>query len=628
MEGTTDETQDTGPDRTRNPAPQNGEDAARPPATATGLSDSSVDIGTGDAATDRLWDRIAGSLPPRPVILFFAVLLVIGLAVFRDYGISRDEIVNRNNGLLTWNYVFHGDPALFEYSDRFYGTAFESVLMLVEKAFSLKDWRTIFLARHLCTFLLFYLAVVFFYKLCVHQFRSWRWGLVGAVALVLSPRVFAQAFYNSKDLGLLSMFVLSTYTMVRFLDDKRPGRATWHALATALTVDLRIAGIFIPALTAGFVALDLLLRKKERTRRAAVAFGLYAVLLPLLTVLFWPYLWRGPVHNFVAAFQQMSHFPWRGTVLYFGRYVSALELPWHYPLLWMLITIPIAYQLLFVLGGYLLIRNCFGKFRNCLIERRNDLLFLAEFTVPVATVIVLGSVLYDGWRHLYFTYPAFLLTALIGLRSIWAMLGSASTTARGRSWVRAVLVGIVGGNMACTAWFMVRYHPYQNVFFNAVAGSMRSVRRNFDMDYWGLSYRAGLEYILAHDPAKQVPVFIASLPQELGLLQSLILKPRDRARLVFADMPLHARYFLSNYRWHCDDYPFHHEIFSVRIRGGRIMVVYKLSEEDFVKADIPADVRAAKTWRGVKAPPTPDAPQRRPQDVPARPVIIEGKEGR
>ena len=28
-------------------------------------------------------------------------------------------------------------------------------------------------------------------------------------------------------------------------------------------------------------------------------------------------------------------------------------------------------------------------------------------TVPIILILVLGSVMYDGWRHLYFTYPGF-----------------------------------------------------------------------------------------------------------------------------------------------------------------------------------------------------------------------------
>ncbi|NOY82773.1 MAG: hypothetical protein GXP31_17380 [Kiritimatiellaeota bacterium] len=565
-------------------------------------------------------------LPPLPVALFFLALLVLGIALFRDYGISSDEIVNRNNGLLTWNYVFKGDPALLEYSDRFYGTVFESVLMLAEKALGVTDWRTIFLMRHFLTFLLFYVAVIFFYKLCAYRFADWRWGLVGAAALVLSPRIFGHAFFNSKDIASLAFFVVSTYTLVRFLDDKRATRAVWHALASALVIDVRILGVFIPCLTAGFVLTDLLLKKRERRPGVYRALGLYAVLLPVLTVLFWPILWRHPLANFIEAFRRMSRYPWHGTVLYFGRYVSALELPWHYALVWMLISIPIVYILFFVIGTYPILKRLAAHPFATLRERRAELLLLVEFAVPVAAVIVLGSVLYDGWRHLFFTYPGFLFVALVGLHSTWNSVGNTFRSRRMRTVGHAFVAGVVGVNAACVAWFMVRYHPYQNVYFNAIAGDMRSVRRNFDMDYWGLSYRAGLEYILDHDAGKQIPVFIASLPKELGLLESLILTPRQRARLVFADMPLHARYFLSNYRWHCDDYSFKDEIFSVRIRGGRIMVVYKLSKADFADLDLPEEVRSPKVWRGVAPPEKPGPPQDRPDEVPARPVVIEGRE--
>ena len=34
---------------------------------------------------------------------------------------------------------------------------------------------------------------------------------------------------------------------------------------------------------------------------------------------------------------------------------------------------------------------------------------------------------------------------------------------------------------------MIRDHPYQNVYFNLLAGSDK--RHRFELDYWGLSYK-------------------------------------------------------------------------------------------------------------------------------------------
>ena len=58
-------------------------------------------------------------------IVILVCSIIIGLIVYKDYGISIDERVQRNLGLLTYNYVFHGDKSLKSNDvNRDYGVAF------------------------------------------------------------------------------------------------------------------------------------------------------------------------------------------------------------------------------------------------------------------------------------------------------------------------------------------------------------------------------------------------------------------------------------------------------------------------------------------------------------------------
>lgn len=131
---------------------------------------------------------------------FPPLFLCTGLAVYDDYGISVDEIRNRDTGLVSFAYILYGDRALFKFPDRDYGVAFHLLLVIIEKALGLKDFRDIFLMRHLITFLTFFSSVIIFYFLCKKIFSNWKYGLTGCLFLVLSPRIFAESFYNSKDL--------------------------------------------------------------------------------------------------------------------------------------------------------------------------------------------------------------------------------------------------------------------------------------------------------------------------------------------------------------------------------------------------------------------------------------------
>ena len=68
--------------------------------------------------------------PAALVGLFFLLYLVLGLSIFNDYGLSCDEPTNRSNGALTAAYVLSGNQALFSWRDCFYGTFFESILVI------------------------------------------------------------------------------------------------------------------------------------------------------------------------------------------------------------------------------------------------------------------------------------------------------------------------------------------------------------------------------------------------------------------------------------------------------------------------------------------------------------------
>ena len=44
---------------------------------------------------------------------------------------------------------------------------------------------------------------------------------------------------------------------------------------------------------------------------------------------------------------------------------------------------------------------------------------------------------------------------------------------------------------------MIRNHPFQNVYFNNfLSHDEQYLRKNFEMDYWGTSYKQALEYVL------------------------------------------------------------------------------------------------------------------------------------
>jgi hypothetical protein len=94
-----------------------------------------------------------------------------------------------------------------------------------------------------------------------------------------------------------------------------------------------------------------------------------------------------------------------------------------------------------------------------------------------------------------------------------------------------------------TALWMVQAHPHQQVYFSFLPAA--TATSLFDRDYWRLSYRAGLEWILKHDSAPQVTV--SSPWPDMVYANSLILPAdqRRRLRIVYDTVP-GIQYFITS----------------------------------------------------------------------------------
>jgi hypothetical protein len=372
------------------------------------------------------------------------------------------------------------------------------------------------------------------------------------------------------------MFIVCIYTLLRYLDKKDLLWAGIHALACAFLIDIRILGIFVFIFTVFFLVFDILADKGReiKTRAVAGSFVFYTVLLVFFVVLFWPLLWANPLARFKEVIDLLSRYSYPFPVLYFGEYYRATELPWHYLPLWIGISTPAVYLVLFFCGCFVLAADIFKKkLAQFYSARRQDLVFASWFFAPLIAVFALKPSLYDGWRHMFYIYPGLLMLSMTGLVSLLEFV-KARFTGMNYKIVNSILVLAVALSLANVGRFMARFHPFQNVYFNLFAGKdPEAVRSNFDMDYWGTSYKQALEYILQNDPDDDIKINVANRP---GMSNVNILPPEDRKRLVYVDTPEEADYFLGNYRWHAKDYPFNNKFYSIKVNDLEIMVVYKL----------------------------------------------------
>jgi hypothetical protein len=518
-----------------------------------------------------------------PFIIFFVIFLVIGLAVYRDYGVSWDEYQQMKIGELNAKYALKGDPELLSFKDRYYGPVFEAPLWILTR--TLPNPEMIF-TRHLVIFFVFAFGMLALYILAYRLFRNSWWSLLSVTLLVLSPRIFADSFYNSKDIPFLAFFTIAVLSLtflldVTWSDQPRSAKiraASLSAFACAIAVDVRLPGIVLIPLTSILMILIALCNPK-RWKDVGIVLATYLLLVTGLIILFWPILWRNPLQELINGFGTMSHFSWPSYVLYRGTFILAKNLPRDYIPTWIFISTPLlqlggfalgVLGLVMALGKY--VKAGFSKiFRSYIDGLTPDSLvwlgIVGWLVLPLATVIILHSVVYDGWRQMFFVYPSILLIAVYGMKMVYERLSRYPVAFK-------ILAGtILGIGLLEPLIFAIQYHPHENLYFNIFAGDPSTLSQKFEQDYWGLSYKQGIDYILAHDSSKKIDLFVADFPGEEYINYML---PQEQASRLFIRSLKNSDYFITVFRYHPEEYTIGEEYYSVSVRGVKIMAVYKL----------------------------------------------------
>ena len=489
--------------------------------------------------------------------LFFLFFLLLGFTIFSDYGISIDEDNTRINGLASLKYIFEiFNPSLLvssnklneiislhEFKEQGIGVLFDLPTGFLEYMLNITDVREYFLLRHFVNFIFFIIASYFFFLLIKERYQSYIFGLVGVVFLILSPRIFAGSFYNNKDLVFLSMYIISLYFAINFLKKNTVKSAVYASLFSALLIDIRILGVIVPIIIFIFHFVNFFETNKKKINNL-LPILIFAFLTPIFIITFWPFLWENPLDNFIFVFKRLSNFNEYIYNFYLGEHVFAQNIPWHYPIVWIGITTPLLYTVLFFIGAIFILKRLFYRLHQ--IEKNpkrkfwenenemQDLIFFTSFFTPLIIVIFLNSSLYDGWRHLYFIYPSFLLISICGLNVIKKTFFKKN--------IKLSLIFLILLLFPTFLW-MIKNHPYQYVYFNVLAG--KNFNKSFDMDYWGISNTNALQYIANNENQKIIVGNIGS--SDLSLSRNF-LPMKQRNKILISDNLEKSDYLINNYR--------------------------------------------------------------------------------
>tara|TARA_Y100000590_G_scaffold461409_1_gene622900 strand:- start:508 stop:2172 length:1665 start_codon:yes stop_codon:yes gene_type:complete len=486
------------------------------------------------------------------IFLLFSTFFLVGLFTFKDYGISVDEEFNRISGLYWLNYIlsftsfdelknivgvklneindFTLGPA-FEVAanNPYYGVVFDLPLAFIEVIFKINDSQEYFYLRHLLTFILFFISTIFFYKLLLNRFLNYNIALIGTLFFVLSPRIYGDSFFNNKDIIFLSLTAIALYFCFKSLEKLSYKNLFIFAIFASLATAQRVLGIFLPISFIFFYILTFLSNNKNLKSAPNIIF--FIVLYCLFSILFWPVLWSNPLEKFFLAFQYFSYHYLHMQMLFKGSYIYSNFLPYDYILTWVLISTPILYVTLFIVGYILIFKRFFIRFINIKYNKhyydlwrgnneKKDLFILFNFTFIIFYLATSEIVLYTGWRQVYFINIFIIYIAIFAFYQIDLNLKLRSIKKPQFIVISLCLVFIV--------YKMAIYHPYQNIYFNNFFN--KNAHEKFEVDYWGLTGKKFLEYILFLEKDKNlIKIGTASfLPLERS---TKLLSEKDRKKI-------------------------------------------------------------------------------------------------
>lgn len=478
------------------------------------------------------WNLLAVGL-----LLTTAIVL---LSTFRHYGIGWDESVHHEYGRLIAKFYLSGftDDSSKYFSDLiYYGGFFEVWMGFIDILVNKKSF-PIWEVRHLTTGVFGLFGLWGAYLLVLRVFKSQRTAFLTLILLLTHPILYGHLLINSKDIPFLTGYVWSVFYLLKILEHL-PGFSAKNALLLGvwigITSGIRMGGTVLYLYTAVFVSMGLILClwKKETQWGPAFISGLKTafVVFPLSyawMLAFWPWAQDRPFANLMEALARNENFQWTGFVLYDGKITKGIELPWHYLPKMLLIQTPE----IILMGLVVALVFAISRIRKVPLKQQlNTGLIVFAAIFPVAFILIKSAHVYDGFRHVLFVTPFFVILAALGLNEVLSFLES-----RRRLYQQIASV-LICGFILSNIVMMIRLHPYEYTYFNQLAGGPREAYKRYDSDYWGMSL---LPLMKQFDKAIQAGKFGDSTPS----ITAGIGNP-DSSLIVYAERSSYFEYIFS-----------------------------------------------------------------------------------
>jgi hypothetical protein len=501
--------------------------------------------------------------------ILFVFYVIIIIFTFLDYGITYDENWHYTYGehIVQWfSSGFQDKGALTYWTLPLQGGFSGTLARLATRISPLGDFET----SHLVNAIFGFLGVVGAFKLSRFLGGPFA-GFLSVLFLILTPRFYGHTFNNPVDIPMATFSIFVVYYLIRtvsFLPHPPKALIAKLGLVLGLALAVRVGAVIL----VGYIVLAFCLwlayrylfklkTKGNNTNlnfrssllKISGTFSFICIIAYLVMLCWWPAAQIRPIYMPAKGLWYATRFGYSIDVFFEGMVFSNKNLPWYYVLKWFLITLPEFYFIAFGVG-LILVSIFLSKTKKelRLQDNRNALeivILVAAATLPIIYTVT-GVVEYDGIRHYLFVIPFLAVIAAVSIVKLFRRVFL--------SFISTAVAVIVFASMALTVVDMVQLHPHQYIFFNRLfGGSIAEAADAFETDYWGNSYKEGVEWIVRNynDRHRDKKVKVASCLYSLSTSYYL---PEDRFDYVgsYHDGQVISKnvvpdLFLATTRWNC-----------------------------------------------------------------------------
>ncbi len=444
-----------------------------------------------DPGDCRTWDRAA--------IVLFVVLVAAVVLTFRSYGISTDEYVQQVYGEKLWAFYLSGfaDQSAFHYDNLYlYGGLFDMTAVALQHFLPLEPYDT----RHLLCGLIGVLGIAGTWRLA-REVGGPRVGFLAAALLALTASWYGAMFNNTKDIPFATGMVWSLYFACRVvanLPRPRMRDVLWFGTVVGATLAVRVGAAFMVFYVAIAVVLHAAAAGREWGWRAAggelwqsaLRLAAAAPIAYAIMGIFWPWSVMSPLDPLLAV-GQLTNFGFLNTELD-DRFYRATELPFNYLPVYLAIKVPeiTLLGLALLLGGaglsLLRARWAAGQLSPKMLQ---VIVIVLSVVIPIVYFVVMRPSLYNGMRHFFFIVPPLCVGAAAGLHWSWASVSA------WRSWAHSAVAAALLAVASHQIVDMIRLHPHEYIYYNALVGGPKGAFRRYELDYWSNFLPQALELL-------------------------------------------------------------------------------------------------------------------------------------